>query len=357
MTVYYQMNTKKIILMDVVAIRLSLIFLLVVYHALCIYTGSWDSPFASTTDLPFYNWLGTLIHLSQLEAMVFISGLLLGHYVTIKPDMLSFYACVVRKAKRILLPCLFFGIIYYVMFYDLQVPWYRIIWKLFNGCGHLWFLPMIFWCFVLAYLVAIISLKYLKLREYKTTLLLFLLFTVINPFSMIPLGLGKAGNFFIYLWGGYCLKTKNLLLPRATDKNIVIACLLFVVSFLLFMTIKTYIQPCDSFLEKTAKMVLTNSSHTINAWSAIYLLYVFANSEMALDYLAKKPIFVTLSGYCYGVYIYQQFILKILYYHTQLPFTVNVYWLPWIATVITTVISLLLCHYSLKTRIGRFLIG
>lgn len=150
-----KMNTQKKFLMDVVAIRLSLIFLLVVYHALCIYTGAWDSPFIPAIDIPIYNWLGTFIHLSQLESMVFISGLLLGYYAYIRPETLSFHSCVVKKAKRILLPCLFFGVIYYVMFYDLQVSWYSIFWKLFNGCGHLWFLPMIFWCFVLVYLIAI----------------------------------------------------------------------------------------------------------------------------------------------------------------------------------------------------------
>ena len=141
--------------MDVVAIRLSLIFLLVVLHALCIFTGAWDSPYTPAINMPIYDWLGNLIHLSQLEALVFISGLLFGYYALKKPNALSFHSCVVKKAKRILLPCLLFGIIYYVMFYDLQASWYNIIWKLLNGCGHLWFLPMIFWCFVLVYFIEI----------------------------------------------------------------------------------------------------------------------------------------------------------------------------------------------------------
>lgn len=149
------MDTKKKYLMDVVAIRLSFIFLLVVYHALCIYNGAWDSPYTPAVSIPSYDRLGTLIHLSQLEALVFISGLLFGYYALKKPNALSFNSCVVKKAKRILLPCLFFGVIYFVMFYDLQAPWYSIIWKVLNGCGHLWFLPMIFWCFVLVYIIII----------------------------------------------------------------------------------------------------------------------------------------------------------------------------------------------------------
>lgn len=103
--------------------------------------------------------------------------------------------------------------------------------------------------------------------------------------------------------------------------------------------------------------ILKNICHTTNALSAIYLIYSFANKQSVLHFLSNKPILITLSGYCYGVYIYQQFILNIIYYQTQLPFIVNAYWLPWIATLATIVLSLLLCHFTLKTKIGRFLIG
>ena len=345
--------------MDVVAIRLSLIFLLVVYHALCIFTGAWDSPYTPTVSIPSYDWLGTLIHLSQLEAMVFISGLLLGYYASKKSNALTFNSCVVKKAKRILLPCLLFGIIYYVMFYDLQASWYNIIWKLLNGCGHLWFLPMIFWCFVLVYLIKITPpiRQISDNKKYKLILFVALCFSVVNPFMFVPLGFGRAFDFFIYFFLGYCIQTKRLSLPAVKRSNISIAIMLFAISFLLFMAIRTYVQVGDSIMEKASMQILKNICHTTNALSAIYLIYSFANKQSVLHFLSNKPILITLSGYCYGVYIYQQFILKILYYQTQLPFVVNVYWLPWIATVATLVLSLLLCNFTLKTKIGRFLIG
>ena len=141
--------------MDVAAIRLSIILLLVIYHSLCIFTGAWESPYSPPIQVPIYDCVGMAIHSFQLETMVFISGLLLGYYAIRKPKTMSFHACVVKKAKRILLPSLIFGIIYYIIFYDLSAPWYTIIFKLFNGCGHLWFLPMIFWCFVFTYLISI----------------------------------------------------------------------------------------------------------------------------------------------------------------------------------------------------------
>ena len=75
--------------------------------------------------------------------------------------------------------------------------------------------------------------------------------------------------------------------------------------------------------------------------------------EKVINYLKSKPVLITLSGYCYGVYIYQQFILQILYYKTSLPLQVNIYWLPWIASFITLVLSVLLCHLTLKFKWGR----
>lgn len=173
----------------------------------------------------------------------------------------------------------------------------------------------------------------------------------------VPFGLGSAGGFFIYFFMGYCIQTNRLSLPAVNRKNVVIAAILFAISFLLFMVMRNFIQVGDSLVEKASMMILKNICHTTNALSAIYLIYSFANRESVLRFLSDKPILITLSGYCYGVYIYQQFILQLLYYHTQLPFVVSAYWLPWIATIITVSLSLLLCHFSLKTRIGRFLIG
>ena len=63
------------------------------------------------------------------------------------------------------------------------------------------------------------------------------------------------------------------------------------------------------------------------------------------------------SAICYGVYIFQQFILQFLYYKTTLPVLVGPYWLPWVGCVVTFVVSIVLTRLTLKTRFGRFLIG
>ncbi len=93
-------DSKKTMLMDVALMRLCLIFLLVLMHALAIYTGSWSKPCAYFPDIQVYNWIGSLAGSFQLESMVFISGLLFGYILKIHPERLSFKSCVMKKVKK-----------------------------------------------------------------------------------------------------------------------------------------------------------------------------------------------------------------------------------------------------------------
>lgn len=145
---------KKVWLMDVVAIRIILIILLVMYHALCPFTGNWSSPYDGFQDVIAYEWIGLLTHQGQLEGMTFLRGLLLGFSLYRKNNTFDLWKSILKKSKRILLPCIFFGIIYYLLFFDLSAGWTTIVYRIMNGCGHLWFLPMIFWCFIITYILA-----------------------------------------------------------------------------------------------------------------------------------------------------------------------------------------------------------
>lgn len=59
--------------MDVVLMRLALIFLLVLYHAFAIHTGGWLPPYTTFEPIPAYDWFGYFTHIFRLEAMTFIS--------------------------------------------------------------------------------------------------------------------------------------------------------------------------------------------------------------------------------------------------------------------------------------------
>ena len=59
---------------------------------------------------------------------------------------------------------------------------------------------------------------------------------------------------------------------------------------------------------------------------------------------------------CFGIYIFQQFVLLYLYYHTRLPQIVGAYWLPWIGVTAAVFISLFMTFVISKNRLGRKLI-
>lgn len=64
---------------------------------------------------------------------------------------------------------------------------------------------------------------------------------------------------------------------------------------------------------------------------------------------------IKLSNCCFGVYLFQQFILKLLN-NSDMPLWINPYLYPWVAFIITLGLSLILTILIRKTQIGRQLL-
>ena len=94
----------------------------------------------------------------------------------------------------------------------------------------------------------------------------------------------------------------------------------------------------------------------IYALAGIAFIYVLTNHILKTKKLNIPTWVKDLNTTCFGVYLFQQFILQILYYKTSLPSIVGSYWLPWIGLIVTLIISYILTKLSLKTRLGRQLI-
>ena len=57
-----------------------------------------------------------------------------------------------------------------------------------------------------------------------------------------------------------------------------------------------------------------------------------------------------------GVYVFHQFVLMYLYYHTSLPTICGSYLLPWVAILITFPTSIILSHFFRLNRIGKYIL-
>lgn len=72
----------------------------------------------------------------------------------------------------------------------------------------------------------------------------------------------------------------------------------------------------------------------------------------------KYPIWLTyLNSLCFGIYIYQQFVLKFIYYSTPLPLLTGTYALPWVGCVVTIIASIILAGLTNKMKLGKYLIS
>ena len=54
------------------------------------------------------------------------------------------------------------------------------VYSILNGCGHMWYLPMLFWCFVLTWLLLQTKMK----EQYRVLILLALYFLFFLTFAV-----------------------------------------------------------------------------------------------------------------------------------------------------------------------------
>ncbi len=123
-----------------------------------------------------------------------------------------------------------------------------------------------------------------------------------------------------------------------------------------FLMSQIHISEDYSFIIKIVYLVFINGIKLILGMCGIGIAFV--TTRMILQSGRKLPEnIITLSTYCYGVYIFHQFILRYLYYHTAASVNILPYCLPWVAFASTLVLSLTITALFLKTKIGKFLIG
>ncbi|MCM1021675.1 MAG: acyltransferase, partial [Muribaculum sp.] len=333
------MKTEKLAVRnDIVVMRVTLVVMIVVYHAFCPFTGNWPA-FPDAEPNTTYFWIGKTMISFALQAFVFISGMLAGYQSLRRREQPYNLRFIAKKARRLLLPSVVFSVIYFAMFYQWEgLPSFAI--SVTQGCGHLWFLPMLFWCFVALYFFS-------KVNIHPYWLLAIAAVGTLLTNSRLPLRIGVAMGYFLFFYIGY-LTPRGLLgrLSRNYTLSLTTCLVVFIATFA-YRTVYQY----NSTL---GGGICNNIVSSITALSGLLSFYLFVNRNIS----PARPLpqlLIRLSQYSFGIYILQQFILKALYYNTSLPATVGYTLLPWIAILLTLVLSTAITHLSHKSRLGRFL--
>lgn len=344
----------KKLLYEVSYIRPIVIFLLVVSHSFTeIHKG------AGTETQPFelaeaYLWLVRLIKGFRIETIALVAGYVFAYQSLVLGRKYPFWPFMVKKFKRLIVPMLIFGVVYYFCFLSRQSDFHfaSFVVTLLSGCGHLWFLPMLFWCFI-----AIWVIDRFKLSSWITLVVLALISVV--PNSGLPLGFNRLPHFLFYVFAGYFL-WEHREVPTRWSKSTRIIAMSWIVYIALVVLKSTFVLSYAKSMPLLYKGLIQSFNNSMLLFSSccgILALYItvihFTNRE---GFIPPRWV-INASSDCYGVYVYHQFILVWLYFYTPLVGTCPPLLVPIIGLILALSTSLLLTRLSLKTRLGRFLIG
>lgn len=275
-----------------------------------------------------------------MPMFVFISGYLF-EFLLQKGKYPTWGNLLQKKGVRILLPYFVFGL----FFMATTSNWHPF--KLFNGgYWHLWFLPMLFWCFILGY-----SIYKMQLHLWTELLLVVISFITSLMPKFIPTWMGLHNITIWFYWfyiGMFTYKHREFIYSYFRKYKLSLPLLLSSISIIVFFPV-----------EYGDDIWFGNIAVTICIASICYLMNIVKWSEHKLTSIIDK-----FSSYSFGIYIWHNWVAMMLISQTSQ----NLFGLPALATnhtilfplcfsLLTLVISLFLSWCMIKTKIGRFLIG
>lgn len=316
-----------------------LILFIVIGHTFAIYGGSasWYLP-TGIEGVVAYRWFNGIFIAFTLQAFVFISGYLLA-YTGEGTDVRSYLW---KKCRRLVIPTVIFGLGYWFIIdsgRQFEQPLEFVVY-LFSGPGHLWFLPMLFLCFVASW-------WFVKLGLSEAVPLGFVVLLMVYGLSLfVPdtLRIGSACRYFIFFMLGYGTYRHRQLLKRLSWPWMVITGGLTVVC----ICAKIWLDPFSGgiyTLLRSANFLVTGL-----AGSYFVLLVCFHAGKF-------RPL-VLFGGWggFFGIYLVHQFVLKYLYYHTDLLVDMNRYLVPWVALSAALLVSYSVVALMLRWKPTRQLI-
>lgn len=335
-------NAKPGWLYEISVIRPFLLILLVSYHAFCPFSASWQMPVGIEAN-EIYKWIAYLSQAFRLEAFVFVSGYVFQMQLK-KRKFEDLKSLTISKFKRLIIPCWIFGVLYFLLLRptDSFLP-------VITGIGHLWYLPTLFYCFIASY--------WLFDKKLSQTKLLIAAFCLIAPSILpIPLQINRACYYlFFFLLGGAFYEWAYVIKEKSTKRKSIILWIIFSVLFIAVNLLREYniavLQNTPPLFYKAILIAINAYAKAVLAVVGIATIYVTASLYVGKHTVSKWMLDVGSLGY--GVYIFHQFILRILYYQTDVPEIVGTIWLPWLGTMIALILSILLTLLVRKTSVGR----
>ena len=336
---------------DISIVRMILIISIVIGHGFVIYLNgqTWPLP-EGVTPSSTLKWINPIFISFQLQAFVMISGYLFASQQETKKMPVGSF--ILKKAKRILLPCLLFGVLYYflIIYNGERLDVVKFALLICKGAGHLWFLPMIFCCYVAGRLIDKVLGRYKWIYSW---FVLIPLFCVSMCAMFVPSVWCIPNAIFYYVFfhlGQILYRHKGFVIGNWCNIKTLIP--LWVASVAMIGVYAYGIVTGEiHWLVIRVLRILLGIVCSTTLWLTVN--YFVNKGEIANRQCVKNIL--SWNGW-YGIYIVHQFILKYAYYQTGISLSLGS-WLPWICVMVTLVLSYAITTMLLKTKYGRYLIG
>lgn len=277
---------------------------IVFHHTLCAF-GGWPPNHTFGLPLPEFLWfISGEAKAIGLGTFTFVSGFL---FAMQRNKSVSFMPLLWKKIKRILFPCLFFGIIYQCLFPSFMYH----VWPAPINGTHLWYLPMILLCMIIA-------MPHLYIKKYSISFVL-VFYTILSYCGSI-LGfrtLAELFGYFPIFYAGFIVNRFAIFekITKATYKFL----------FLIFCL------ACLVMIHYHSILIYGMTTYYGVSAISMYLLVSVVLQDRALG-----KISMLVSKNSFAIYLIHQFVINTLLYFD---FThVNVY----VCVSVVFTISLLL---------------
>lgn len=253
----------------------------------------------------------------------------------------SFWAMTFNKFKRLMIPYFVFTVFFMFATNNLSVePFYK--WSYW----HLWYLPMLFWCFIICY--SIKKVLFIRGGEFALLILAFALSLLIDKLPSI-VGIAQLPNFLCWFMLGIVIcRYEKRMFDIIAKYHLVWAMIAIYTVLSIYFPAKygteTLAGECASLL---AVLALWYISHLI-PWQKFRITHLL----------------MIVSSCSFGIYIFHNWIEVYMISSTaQRLFPIAAFakahiWLfPFLFSSAAFVISFVISWLLRKTRVGRFLIG
>lgn len=339
------MNAKTLDHMNL--LRVFGISIVVLRHTFAPFTNSWRiSEFYDYNILA--DFTGRYISTLSMPLFVFISGYIYCYLRNSLNKYSTYRILTHKKTRRLLVPYLFFALIYNYFFlvYDSLQSYLSHLWF---GSGHLWFLLMMFIMFLLFYPFE----RFFKRNIVKGVVIAIGLYLMVLPMHYLNLNpIAHVFKYFIYFYLGYLFYSHSTkVLGFLKGKSL----LLFLIHLLLFTgyffalksTDNTYL---SAVIDQT--LLLLGLLSICFVYSSLNILYT-KQKERINKY---NGIIKSVNKNSYYIYIFHQPILKVFFSYAL----IQELFIP-VAVIsgflLSFILSLVTSNLVLKSKAGRLLIG